>query len=120
MADALAQLLEADAHFCSPFSYPVTEAIAPGYTEEVPLPMHLYLVLDRLQQLYYRRAAAVTADLQLIASNCALYNGADSDITQQAHKVVAAAVAAVESCYNGGSGSSGSGRKKGNSNAKRR
>jgi Bromodomain len=117
MADALAQLLEADAHFCSPFSYPVTEAIAPGYTEEVPLPMHLYLVLDRLQQLYYRRAAAVTADLQLIASNCALYNGADSDITQQAHKVVAAAVAAVERCHSGGSGSGG--RKKGSSSSKR-
>ena len=96
MVASISSLMSRDAHNCGPFAVPVTDAIAPNYSIEVPLPMDLGTVLQRLKAGYYRHAEAVTADLRLIAANCALYNSETSELTKLAYKVVGAAVAAVE------------------------
>ncbi|CAM9946933.1 unnamed protein product, partial [Choristocarpus tenellus] len=54
----------------------VTDDIAPGYSEEIALPMHLSLIMDRLRLGYYRSCLAVLADLRLLGSNCCVYNPA--------------------------------------------
>ena len=50
----------------------------------VALPMSLLIIQARLIRHYYRQAAAVKSDAQLIASNAATFNGASSSIARSA------------------------------------
>ncbi|KAG5190581.1 hypothetical protein JKP88DRAFT_232134 [Tribonema minus] len=96
MATALTRLQEQEPDLAALFDDEVTDDVAPGYSTEVPLPMHLQLIIGRLEHQYYRHADAVAADLALIASNCELFNRADAPISAQARSFVGMAVAAVQ------------------------
>ena len=50
----------------------------------MPLPLSLAEVEARLAGKYYRQLAAVVHDLQVIAENAVMFNGADSGIAQDA------------------------------------
>jgi len=50
----------------------------------VPLPLSLAEVEARLAGKYYHQLAAVVHDLQVIAENAVMFNGADSGIAQDA------------------------------------
>lgn len=54
------------------------------YNQIVALPMSLLIIQARLQHHYYRQAAAVQSDVQLIASNAATFNGQGSSIARNA------------------------------------
>ena len=62
----------------------VTSDVAPGYDEAVPFQSYLRLALARLRGGFYRHAAALRNDLDLIALNCREYNGADAPLTAEA------------------------------------
>ncbi|CAM9284858.1 unnamed protein product, partial [Ectocarpus sp. 12 AP-2014] len=65
------------------FMDPVTDEIAPNYSMEIALPIHLGLIQQRLQRKHYRRAEGVFADLRLLETNCRTYNPAGSLIVDQ-------------------------------------
>lgn len=64
----------------------VGEDIAPGYAAAAPLPTHLSLILGRLLHGHYRSWLALREDARRIASNCAAYNEAGSDIVERAQR----------------------------------
>ncbi|CAN0070794.1 unnamed protein product, partial [Phaeothamnion confervicola] len=92
---ALEDLLDSEEALCRMFAEEVTDAIAPGYSREVPLPMHLQLVLERLRRKYYRSGAAALADIELVNTNAALYNGPTSEVAMQARKATDAAAHSI-------------------------
>jgi hypothetical protein len=54
------------------------------YNRRVPLPLSLAQIEARLSGKYYRQLSAVVHDLQVIAENAVMFNGADSGIAQDA------------------------------------
>ncbi len=73
------------------------------YNRRVPLPLSLAEVEARLAGKYYRQLAAVVHDLQVIAENAVMFNGADSGIAQDAkgprcHTLTSVRVKASRSC----------------------
>ena len=50
----------------------------------VPLPLALPDLVDRLRNNYYRHVGALQHDVNTIASNAELYNGAGSDVASTA------------------------------------
>jgi hypothetical protein len=76
------------------FLEPVTDAVAPGYSDIVTDPMDLGKVEKRLEEFYYEKPAvldlfgssaiAFCADVRLVWSNCCLYNDKSSEIAQYA------------------------------------
>jgi len=54
------------------------------YNDMVPLPMALLTIQARLQNCYYRNAAAVKHDAHLVATNAGTFNGSGSSITRHA------------------------------------
>jgi hypothetical protein len=69
------------------FADKVTEEVAPGYYNAVPIGMHFDRILNRLKldkhsTCYYTSVESVLSDIQAIADNCLLYNSLDSDIAK--------------------------------------
>lgn len=70
-----------------PFLVEVTEDIAPGYYNCVPVGMCLERVQERLQNGYYRTVEAMVRDVGLIAENCVIYNGSNCTFSEDAHRL---------------------------------
>ena len=68
------------------------EKIAPGYSAQIPVPMHLKLIRNRIQAGYYRTVDAVCSDVKLIVANCVSYNRLDAMISRRAHEMCAEAM----------------------------
>lgn len=59
-------------------------AILQDYLLIIAHPMSLRVVMERLEKNYYRTDAALTHDIQLVASNCTAYNESDAPISRVA------------------------------------
>ena len=62
----------------------VSEDKAPNYYEEIPVPMHISLINDRLINHYYITEESIKFDIQLLVDNATKYNGANSGIAKDA------------------------------------
>jgi len=69
--------------FC--VSVPVSEY--PDYPLIIPVPMDFSLISLRLHNSFYRQEAALLQDIELIESNCILYNGYRSPLSRIAMRV---------------------------------
>lgn len=61
------------------FMNEVTDALAPGYSDEIEQPMYLALMKTKISENAYPTVEAFNADVNLMCDNCVLYNGDDSD-----------------------------------------
>ena len=60
----------------------VLEEKAPNYYEEIPVPMYIKLIIDRLSNHYYITEESIKFDIQLLVDNATRYNGANSGIAK--------------------------------------
>ena len=60
----------------------VSEEGAPNYYEEVPVPMFIKLIIERLTNHYYITEESIKFDIQLLVDNASRYNGTDSQIAK--------------------------------------
>ena len=60
----------------------VSEEEAPNYYEEVPAPMFIKLIIERLTNHYYITEESIKFDIQLLVDNASKYNGFDSQIAK--------------------------------------
>ena len=67
-----------------PFNYPVDLTNYPEYMLDVEYPMDLSLIKARVDNLFYRRIAAIQRDLKYIYENAASFNRPKSDIVRSA------------------------------------
>lgn len=69
-----------------PFKMPVNPAVdgVPDYLNIVKEPMDLFTIGKKLEESQYETVDEVIADVRLIVSNCVLFNGPDSWVTQKA------------------------------------
>ena len=67
-----------------PFNYPVDLTNYPEYMLDVEYPMDLSLIKARVDNLFYRRIAAIQRDLKYIYENAASFNRPKSDIVRNA------------------------------------
>lgn len=85
--DAAAKVLRRLINFHSQsawFSKPVSLDEAPGYFDVVTRPMDLGTVLKKVKDGEYASPTEALADVELIWSNCRLYNGDDHAVTEAA------------------------------------
>jgi hypothetical protein len=96
--------------FAGPFVDPVTEEMAPGYTDIIEQPMVLSTILTKLQSGDYVHANAVCADFALIHANCKMYNGEYGEMydAEWSKKVENYGVTMVHEVINNSSSSSSS------------
>ena len=71
------------------FRAPVNEDSYSDYPARVEVPMDLTFITNRLEADYYSTKYSVVADVRLIQTNCAKYNGDNDDLTSLAVEVVA-------------------------------
>ena len=62
------------------FQYPVDQSKYPDYAQVVPVPIDLSMITQRLKNDFYRQIEAVERDIEMIHSNCVLYNLDESPI----------------------------------------
>ena len=62
----------------------VCEDSAPNYYEEIPVPMYIKLIIDRLINHYYITEESIKYDIQLLVDNAKRYNGFNSGIARDA------------------------------------
>ena len=62
----------------------VEEDGAPNYYEEIPVPMFIKLINDRLINHYYINEESIKFDIQLLVDNATRYNGVNSGIAKDA------------------------------------
>ena len=67
-----------------PFNYPVDLTNYPEYMLDVEYPMDLSMIKARVDNLFYRRIAAIQRDLKYIYENAASFNRPKSDIVRNA------------------------------------
>ena len=60
----------------------VSEEGAPNYYEEIPVPMYIKLISDRLVNHYYITEESIKFDIQLLVDNATKYNGVNSGIAK--------------------------------------
>jgi hypothetical protein len=60
----------------------VSEEEAPNYYEEIPVPMFIKLIIERLTNHYYITEDSIKFDIQLLVDNASRYNGTDSQIAK--------------------------------------
>ncbi len=70
------------------FREPVDLNMYPKYREIITHPMSLATIRDKLAKCEYLDLDSFVKDFQQIATNSSIFNGPDSDITKQAHKLV--------------------------------
>jgi hypothetical protein len=78
------------------FVAPVHLGEVAGYADEVPVPIDLTTILCRVLFGYYRRLAAVRADVDLLLANCVAFNSEGSDIVAQARELNASLLNVLE------------------------
>jgi len=71
------------------FRQPVNEQRYSDYQTRVEVPMDLTFITNRLETDYYSTKFSVVADMRLIQTNCAKYNGDHDDLTELAAQLVA-------------------------------
>lgn len=69
---------------CQEFLDRVPESVAHDYRSYVPTEMWLNLVLERLQNKYYRSLEQLHFDLDLIPQCSLIYNGNEDELTHKA------------------------------------
>lgn len=74
-----------------PFRKPVNSDIIKNYAKIIKSPMTLEQVKTNITQLFYTSMDRIMKDLNLIASNCALYNGAGHPLTRTIESLVSVA-----------------------------
>ena len=62
----------------------VSEKGAPNYYEEIPVPMFIKLINDRLINHYYITEESIKFDIELLVDNATRYNGVNSGIAKDA------------------------------------
>ncbi|RYG68548.1 hypothetical protein EON64_04930, partial [archaeon] len=87
MDRAFGQLLEDQYDRFSAFEYTVDSSVYESYYSIVQVPVYIDLIRSRLHNAYYRQVQALEFDIDLILSNCALYNHEGSEIVQQAREL---------------------------------
>ena len=60
----------------------VSEDEAPNYYEEIPVPMFIKLIIDRLSNYYYITEESIKFDIQLLVDNATRYNGVNTGIAK--------------------------------------
>lgn len=60
----------------------VLEEGAPNYYEEIPVPMFIKLIIERLTNHYYITEDSIKFDIQLLVDNATKYNGVNSQIAK--------------------------------------
>lgn len=70
------------------FEDPVTESIAPGYHEQISMPMDYVTVESRLEKKHYTTREEFETDIKLIFNNCIEYNGDDSEYSDLAKQML--------------------------------
>ena len=60
----------------------VSEEEAPNYYEEIPVPMFIKLIIERLTNHYYITEDSIKFDIQLLVDNAYRYNGKESQIAK--------------------------------------
>ncbi len=78
---------EGDDRF-APFLHPVNYSAFPNYLDDVPYPMDVATLYERITSNYYRRIEAFEWDIQLIYDNAFAYNQPGSAIVADARYVV--------------------------------
>jgi len=76
------------------FAEAVTDSEAPGYSDVVTDPMDFGTMREKVQKGKYGKtsnsaAAAFYSDFMLVFDNCRLYNTDDSEVTEEAARVLA-------------------------------
>ncbi|KAM0680357.1 transcription initiation at TATA-containing promoter protein [Glugoides intestinalis] len=66
--------------YSRPFLYPVTEQDAPGYFSIISNPIDLSTIKSKLDTRKYSSAAEFISDLNLMLSNCFVFNKPESDV----------------------------------------
>eukprot|EP00834_Sanchytrium_tribonematis_P000772 NODE_15_length_50561_cov_0.608081.p3 type:complete len:914 gc:universal NODE_15_length_50561_cov_0.608081:26987-29728(+) len=74
---------------CFAFNYPVSDEIAPNYSQEIETPMDFGSMLQKCKDKLYNSADEFLQDNALIRDNCAKYNGPTAVFSQLAAKFVA-------------------------------
>jgi len=90
----------ADEPIAALFRRAVDLNLYPSYSDLVPLPMDLGLILSRLESGYYRRVDAVGRDIEQILVDCKLFNDEPSDIVDDCRYVEASAQDKVQRALN--------------------
>jgi hypothetical protein len=85
------------------FAGAVSDSDAPGYSEIVRNPMDFGRMKEKVEEGLYGdgsgAASALYADFLLVFDNCRLYNDEDSDVTEEAARILALVPEAyVSSC----------------------
>jgi len=93
LEDIVAQLMKKDRH--QVFYFPVTDLIAPGYTDVISKPMDFGTLRRRTQASRYGKWKDFWGDLRLIFDNCMRYNGPDTWFHKEAKRLLSAAERAV-------------------------
>jgi hypothetical protein len=70
------------------FEDPVTESIAPGYHEQISMPMDYSTVESRLEKRHYSTREEFETDVKLIFNNCIEYNGVESEYSELANQML--------------------------------
>jgi hypothetical protein len=85
LSRALAHLTKKHPERCTPFEGAVKgDTVVPDYGREIPLPMELDLIKCRLDFGYYRRLAALDADVDPVLDNCLQFNGETAALSNAA------------------------------------
>lgn len=75
------------------FAKPVTEAEAPGYFKVIKNPMDFRTIKEKIEQNEYGKGSDLVRglyfDILLVMDNCALYNEENSDVAQEAARILA-------------------------------
>ena len=71
------------------FRSPVDESHYSDYRTRVEVPMDLTFITTRLEADYYSTKYSVVADVRLVQTNCAKYNGDHDDLTELAGHLIA-------------------------------
>ncbi|XP_058813451.1 transcription initiation factor TFIID subunit 1 isoform X2 [Topomyia yanbarensis] len=83
-----------------PFLKPVNKRLVKDYYTIIRKPMDLEKVSKKVGTHKYHSRADLLQDIQLIADNCEMYNGADANFTKQARHMVEVVAQALEAMDN--------------------
>lgn len=70
------------------FAYPVSDAIAPGYSKMISRPMDFATMKEKIDNNKYRLLPEFIRDFRLICNNCMKYNGPDTIFYKAAKKLL--------------------------------
>ena len=71
-----------------PFWEPVTDEVAPGYSELIDTPVDLSKIEEKLENRSYISRAKFVEDFHIMVDNCEEYNGEESEYTTMARSIL--------------------------------